>query len=76
MQIATMKYDAPTSGVRVSFLVMDEYQSLEVPDYDTYDDIDKTESGVWRFPQTPANLRRLATMLNAMADLHERENGK
>ena len=72
MQTATMTYDVQTAGVRVSFLIVDEAMSIVVPDGSNFDDIDKTEPGVWSIPQTPANLRRLANMLNAMADLHER----
>jgi len=72
MPMATMSYDVQTAGVRVSFLVVDEALSLETSDGRGFDDIDKTEPGVWGIPQTPANLRRLAGMLNAMADLHER----
>lgn len=75
MNAATMKYDVQTAGVRISFLVVDGEMSLEMPG-GSFDDIDKTEPGVCRFPQTPANLRRLANMLNAMADLHERAREK
>ena len=71
MNAATMTYDVQTAGVRVSFLVTDGDQSIKVP-FDCFDDIDISKTGVWSFPQTPANLRRLANMLNAMADLHER----
>jgi hypothetical protein len=73
MNTATMKYDVQTAGIRISFLVMDGEMSLEMPG-GSFDDQDKTEPGVCRFPQTPANLRRLADTLNAMADLHERTN--
>jgi hypothetical protein len=72
MNTATMKYDVQTAGVRISFLVVDGEMSLEMPG-GSFDDQDKTEPGVCRFPQTPANLRRLANMLNAMADFHERD---
>ena len=72
MKMATMVYDVQTSGVRVSFLIMDEDLTLEASDGGGFDGIDKTEPGGWGFPQTPANLRRLANMLNAMADFHER----
>jgi hypothetical protein len=73
MITATMKYDVQTAGVRISFLVVDEAMSLEATDVSGFDDLDKTEPGVCRFSQTPANLRRLASMLNAMADLHEKD---
>jgi hypothetical protein len=73
MNAATMKYDVQTAGVRISFLVVDGEMSLELPG-GGFEGLDKTEPGVHRFPQTPANLRKLAAMLNAMADLHEREN--
>ena len=72
MITATMSYDIQTSGVRVSFLIMDEDPAIAETDGSNFDDIDKTEPGVWGFPQTPANLRRLANMLNAMADFKER----
>jgi hypothetical protein len=63
-----MKYDVQTAGVRVSFLVVDEDLGLEATDGSNFDGLDKAEPGACKFPQTPANLRRLASMLTAMAD--------
>ena len=72
MDKVKLAYDIPTAGVRVSFLATDEEFQLEAP-CGKFDGLDKNEPGVWGFPQTPANLRRLASMLNAMA---ERGDGK
>jgi len=66
-RMATMEYDARSAGVKVSFLIVDEELTIPVG---YFGELDMTDGppGIKFIPQTVENLRRLAFLLNSMAD--------
>ena len=62
-----MEYDVQTSGVRVSFVVLDGDAALTVAGEGTFVG-GVSREGHWTAPQSPENIKTLIAMLESLLD--------
>ena len=67
-----MEYDVPTSGVRVSFLVIDGDMALEAASLKHFAG-GESKGGKWAAPQSLENKRVLIAMLEAICSQEEKQ---